>query len=186
MLRKALKDALRWGLAERNPTELADPPSMRLIKAARRRSMHVWSEEDLRRFLDHVQGQELGPLWHFAASTGARRSELLGVRWSDVDLNGATVTIRQTVLEGEQGHRPEEDQKSTMSARTIHLDRRTVAVLKNHRAAQSKQRLAMGAAWEDHDLVFTRLNGRWWNPDSITNAFRRQVTAADRACHQAP
>ena len=178
MLRKALKDAIRWGLAERNAAELADPPSTKVIQAARRRSMRTWSEEDLRRFLAHTPEHELGPMWLFAASTGVRRSELLGVRWSDIDLKGATVTIRQTVLNSEDGHRPEEDQKTVASARTIHLDRRTVATLRAHRAAQAKTRLAAGAAWEDNDLVFTRLNGDWWNPDSISSAFRRAVGVA--------
>jgi integrase len=82
------------------------------------------------------------------------------------------------VLNSEDGHRPEEDQKTVASARTIHLDRRTVATLRAHRAAQAKTRLAAGAAWEDNDLVFTRLNGDWWNPDSISSAFRRAVGVA--------
>jgi integrase len=178
MLRKALKDAIRWGLAERNAAELADPPSTKVIQAARRRSMRTWSEEDLRRFLAHTREHELGPVWLFAASTGVRRSELLGVRWSDIDLRAVIVTIRQTVLNSEDGHRPEEDQKTVASARTIHLDRRTVAMLRAHRAAQAKTRLAAGAGWEDNDLVFTRLNGGWWNPDSVSSAFRRAVKAA--------
>jgi len=117
-------------------------------------------------------------MWLFAASTGVRRSELLGVRWSDLDLRAATDPIRQTVLNSEDGHRTEEDQKTVTSARTIHLDWRTVGTLRAHRAVEAEYRLAAGAAWEDNDLVFTRLNGKWWNPDSISNAFRRAVKAA--------
>ena len=178
MLRKALRDAVRWGLAERNATELADPPSMRVVQSSRRRSMRTWTEEELRSFLSSTRGTERGAMWLFAASTGVRRSELLGLRWSDVDLKAATATIRQTVVEGADGHRPEEDQKTATSARTIHLDRRTVEVLRAHRAVQARLRLAAGEVWEDHDLVFTRSNGAWWNPDSVTNAFRREVKAA--------
>ena len=100
----------------------------------------------------HTREHELGPVWLFAASTGVRRSELLGVRWSDIDLRAVIVTIRQTVLNSEDGHRPEEDQKTVASARTIHLDRRTVAMLRAHRAVQAKTRLAAGAGWEDNDL----------------------------------
>jgi len=51
-------------------------------------------------------------------------------------------------------------------------------MLRAHRAVQAKTRLAAGAGWEDNDLVFTRLNGGWWNPDSISSAFRRAVKAA--------
>ncbi len=71
MLRKALKDAIRWGLAERNAAELADPPSTKVIQAARRRSMRTWSEEDLRRFLAHTREHELGP---YGCSRPARAS----------------------------------------------------------------------------------------------------------------
>lgn len=144
MLRKALRDAVRWGLAERNATELSDPPSMRIVQSARRRSMRTWSEVDLRGFLSKTRQHDLWPMWLFSASTGVRRSELLGLRWSDVDLKAATAAIRQTVVEGEDGPRPEEDQKTATSARTIHLDRRTVEVLRTHRAAQAKLRLAAG------------------------------------------
>jgi len=71
MLRKALKDAIRWGLAERNAAELADPPSTKVIQAARRRSMRTWSEEDHRRFLAHTREHELGP---YGCSRPARAS----------------------------------------------------------------------------------------------------------------
>lgn len=178
MLRTALNDALRWGLVQRNATELADPPPMRGVKAARRRSMKTWTADELRRFLKHTQDHALGPLWAFAAATGLRRSELLGLRWADVDLDRWTVTVSQTVLEGEEGHRPEEDQKSTTSARTIHLDRRTVELLRRHRKAQLEQRLQAGPAWQDHDLVFPLRNGTWYHPDTITSAFGRAVKAA--------
>ncbi|HWB70591.1 MAG TPA: site-specific integrase [Egibacteraceae bacterium] len=117
-------------------------------------------------------------MWLSAASTGVRRSELLGVRWADVDLVAATVTIRQTVVEGEHGHRPEEDQKTTTSARTIHLARRTVEVLRAHRESQAELRRGAGVAWEDRGLVFTQPNGAWWHPDSVSSAFRRAVKAA--------
>src|SRR5690606_6410557 len=148
-------------LVERNAADLADPPPAKVVQAARRRSMRTWSESDLRRFLDETHDHPLGSMWWFAASTGVRRSELLGLRWSDVDINAAMATVRQTVLDSADGHRLEEDQKTVASARTIHLDRRTVAVLKAHRREQNRQRLAVGERWQDHDLVFARPDGTW-------------------------
>ncbi len=179
MLRKALNDAVRWGYAQRNPVPLADAPPEKVIQAARRRSMRTWSERELRRFLKSTYGDDLHPLWMFAAGTGVRRSELLGVRWPDLNLRAATVTVRQTVLATADGYRPEEDQKSRLSARTIHLDHRTLDVLREHLAAQNRARQAAGSAWEDHNLVFPRQDGSWWNPPAISLAFRRAVKTAD-------
>jgi integrase len=179
MLRKALNDAVRWGLIERNPAVLADPPAARIEKAAQRRRMHTWNAEELRRFLQHTEDDELHAAWFIAASTGVRRSELLGLRWSDLDLEAGYLQVRRTVVPGPDGayhYILMEEHKSSASARTIHLDGRTVLVLRSHKAAMDALK-----PWreEDHDLVFPRLDGRWWNPPAITQAFRRAVLAAD-------
>ncbi|MBA2557082.1 MAG: tyrosine-type recombinase/integrase [Chloroflexi bacterium] len=178
MLRKALNDAVRWGRVQRNVTVLADPPSLQVVKSARRRGMHTWTEGELRTFLESAREHDLQRLWLFMASTGVRRSEILGLRWSEVNLAGATVTVRQTILATAEGFMPHDDQKSALSARTIHLDRRTVAMLRTHRAAQNEARIAAGSAWQDNGLVFPRGDGSWWNPPAISLAFRRAVKRA--------
>jgi integrase len=175
MLRKALNDAARWGRVQRNVALLADPPPMKVVRAARRRSMQTWTEAQLRTFLDGTHGHELHPLWMFFAATGMRRSEALGLRWSEVNLAAATVTVRQTVLLTSEGYRPQQDQKSALSARTLHLDQRTVGMLCVQRAAQDAAKDKLGPAWQDHGLVFPREDGSWWNPPAVTRAFERAV-----------
>lgn len=177
MLRKALNDAVRWGKLSRNPALRADPPPMRNIKAARRRAMRTWSAQELHKFLDLTRGHPPHVLWLVAATTGLRRSEVLGLRWRDIDLRAATLTVLQTVTVSENGYAPSEDQKSDRSARTVHLDRRVVEALRAHRAEQNEVRLVVGAAWNAHDLVFPREDGSWWNPGSLTSAFARAVKA---------
>lgn len=178
MLRKAPRDAKRWGRVERNPTDLADPPPMKVVNAARRRSMTTWTEDDLARFLTPTEGHALHTLWAFAASTGMRRSELLGLRWADIDLDRRTATVRQIVINGEHGYLLERDEKSVASGRTIHLSKRTVAMLAEHRRRQDEDREAAGPAWQNHDLVFAQADGRWWNPPAISLAFGRAVKRA--------
>lgn len=97
-------------------------------------------------------------------TTGVRRSELLGIRWSDLNLKTGTATIRQIVIDGPGGYGRERDQKSVASGRTVHLSARTVEVPQRHRLAQDEAREAAGLAWKDHDLVFPRGDGTWWNP----------------------
>lgn len=179
ILRAALNDAVRWGRLRRNPTVTADPPPMKVVKAASRRSMKTWTADELQHFLEQTADDPHHALWFLVASTGLRRSEVLGVRWCDLDLDGRILSVEQTVRDSVEGHRPEGHQKSVTSARTIHLDRRTVEVLRAHRRTQDEQRRIAGAAWEANDLVFCRDDGRWYHPDSITTVFRESVEACD-------
>jgi hypothetical protein len=120
----------------------------------------------------------LHPLWAFAVATGMRRSELLGLRWADVDFKRGTAAVSQIVIDGEDGYRLERDQKSVASGRTIHLSKRTVRMLTEHRELQAKEREIAGPAWKDHDLVFPRDDGTWYNPPAISLAFGRAVKRA--------
>lgn len=178
ILRKACNDAVRWGLITRNPVGLADPPPLRVVQASRRRSMHTWAPAELCEFLAATESHELYPMWFFASTTGVRRSELLGQRVPDLDLDAATATVRQTVTPSEDGYRPTDDQKTQRSARTVHLDRRTVTVMRDHLEAQQKIRRQIGLGWNEQQLVFPRADGRWWNPPAITLAFIRAVKRA--------
>ena len=90
ILHRALRDAAKWGLIARNPADAADPP--RKVEP----TMTVWSPTELRTFLAHVEGDRLAAVWNLLATTGMRRGELLGLRWSDVDLEASTVTIVQS------------------------------------------------------------------------------------------
>jgi integrase len=132
---------------------------MRVVKASRRRGMQTWSPSELRDFLDSTCEHERHTLWCVLAATGMRRSEILGLRWSEVDLAAATLTVRQTIVATADGFQPQDEQKSEGSARTIHLDRRTVAQLRAHRAAQNEGKLALGSAWQDNNLVFPCADG---------------------------
>ena len=81
--RRALADAVRLGLIETNAALSADPPSARAAKAAPR---PTWSAEELRRFLAKTMTDPYYAAYYLALSTGVRRSELLGLRWCDVEL----------------------------------------------------------------------------------------------------
>jgi integrase len=88
-LHKALRDALDDGLLRRNPAERAHS------KPKDRPEMETWSADELAAFLTFTaQDREL-VLYHVAAATGMRRGELLGLRWRDVDLKAAKLSVKQ-------------------------------------------------------------------------------------------
>lgn len=151
IIRRTLADAVRKGLLARNVADLADPPSATEAKAP---TMRTWTADELAAFLKHVSEDRLFAAWMTAASTGARRGEVLGARWRDLDLVGRRWGIVQTVIESGVS-RP----KSGRS-RSVALDAGTVDTLRAHRKAQAAERLALGPAYVDSDLVFCREDGR--------------------------
>lgn len=178
VLAQACKEAMRWGLIERNPADLVDPPSLRLVAARRRRAMRVWDSEQLRAFLAHVATHRFQALWLTAATTGMRRSELLGLRWADVDLASATVVVSATLVSGAGGPLFEELQKTRAGHRTISLDEGTVDALRIEAARQEHDRRLVKDWDNQHGLVFVWDDGRHLNPDWVWHEFVRLVDEA--------
>jgi integrase len=178
-LRRALADAVRWGLAEHNATDRADPPPVRAVEAERRAALRVWTAADLAQFLTDTAGHRHHALWEVASSTGMRRGELCGLCWSDVDLDAGSITVRHRVVLGPDGYQLEDGTKSDHSARTLDLDDRTTGILRAVKVAQAEARLLAGPAWTDLGVVFTDERGRWLSPPAVTQTFKRAVRATD-------
>src|SRR5581483_7356472 len=173
VLRKALADATRKRYVTRNVALDADPPK---VPGPGEREMAVWTPEELRTFLDGISQHRLAAAYVLAASTGMRRGEVLGVRWSDLDLDAGTVSIRHTIVSVEYEVQVSEP-KTARGRRTISLDAATVAVLLWHRQAQERERLERqsGEQIDDQDLVFCRADGRPIHPDYFSQTFDRTV-----------
>ncbi len=132
--------------------------------------MSVWSPEQLRVFIDSVRGDRLFGAWLLGATTGMRRGELLGLRWSDVDLERGEASAKQirTVARYQTiTVRPKTDK----GARTVALDPATVAALRAHRVAQLEERLAAGSTYDATDLVFTLPDGSAIHPERFSRWF---------------
>ena len=188
----ALSTAVKRRKISVNPGEYVELPSGRAdralvwtehrVEAWRRTGKRpaaamVWTPEQAGAFLDFATDDELYALWHLIAFRGMRRSEALGLPWSDVDLDRGIVTIRKArvqvgrdVVAG--------DTKTDTSARTVSLDAGTAEVLRAHRRRQAELRLMLGSAWVDTGLVFTKADGAALVPDSASQRFDRLVIRA--------
>ena len=62
----------------------------------------------------------------------------------------------------------------------IELDSRTVAMLRRHRKAQAQDKLLLGVEYDDHGLVFPRIDGRPQHPETFSKTFDRRVRVAAR------
>ncbi len=110
--------------------------------------------EQARLLLQKVKEHRLEGLLTLALATGMREGELLGLRWSDVDLEKGMLRVARTLTYVPGPGFVEGEPKTAKGKRTILLPQFVIETLKRHRVTQLGKRLAVGAAWVDRDLVF--------------------------------
>jgi integrase len=171
-LSSALDYAVRQRIIAHNVMVDVDRPRRQ------RTAMRVWSAGQLAKFLTAVEADRLHPVLRLASHTGARRSELLGLKLPQLDLAAATlsITARRTRVGYEMIERA--GTKTAAGARVIDLDPLTVEVLRTWRKAQAAERQAWGVAYVDTDYVFTAENGEPLHADHLAQRFERLVAAA--------
>lgn len=177
MLRKALEDARERGYVGRNVCDLANPPRQKDVRSKRARD-RAWTPDQLRAFLATTADDRLSAIWHLVATTGLRRAEVCGLRWTDVDLEGSRLRITRTVTEVSSGLVEQDDGKTLAAERSLALDSGTVEVLRRWKAQQAEERLAAGSAWCDTGLVFTREDGTGHRPKRLSSTFTSRVDGA--------
>ena len=161
------------GLLSSNPVALAD----RSRTVRRDATVQVWTLEEIAEFLKAVAGDRFSALWRAAATTGLRRSEVCGLSWPDMDLDGARLSVRQAVVVVE-GRSHIKSPKTSRSRRSVDLDKSTVSQLKEWRKTQLEERLRAGEAWASGSWIFTDQLGKPVNPDWVGKRFRTLVSAA--------
>ena len=165
-IHKALKSAMKMGLIARNPADLVDIPKVT------RRDMRVMSEIELQIFLEFARSTPYYALFYTDLFTGLRRSELLALRWCDLDLLLCQASITRTLHQLHNREIVFRQPKTAKGRRLIALSPSTVAVLEEHRSAQMEQRRAAGTTLHDDDLVFSQPDGNPLLPDTVTVAWR--------------
>ena len=113
-----------------------------------------------------------------ALNTGMRRGELLGLRWSDIDLDLSFLNVRQTLQFTRANGIEFKEPKTDSSKREITLPSIAVEVLRTRKAAQLRERLMLGLGKDETALVFTREDQQPIAPYNITKAFNRLVKKA--------
>ena len=158
VLRAALADAVEEGLIPRSPAARVPLPRT-VAKPVKVKDIQAWEATDVERFLavisDHrwATGFQLGVLY------GLRRSEVLALRWDDLDIGGRTLRIDESLVAVNRGA-VLGDAKNARSRRLVPLSTETVRALNRRRAEQAEERLLAGPDWEDNDLIISTRNGR--------------------------
>jgi integrase len=171
VLHRALTQAVRWEWVWSNPAALASPPRVEPP------DIRPPSVEQVRHLLDAVREVHVAffTYLHLAVMTGARRSQLLAMRWSDVDFDHAAVGFSRALVEGPTGP----VLRTTENRRTyrVALDPTSVELLLAHR-----DRAATRTDGVVDGFVFSSDAGRHpWRPNWVTKrfiAYRRRAGLA--------
>lgn len=172
VLRRALNEAQAHGLVPRNAAALVRAPK------APRGEMKVYDPEQTRRLLAAAAGTRLEAWVVLAVSTGARLGELLGLHWRDVSLDGKYLNVQTHLRRLRDAGLVFKDVKTSGSRRKIALTDTAVEALRAHRTRQLEERLAMGEAWEDHDLVFCNYKGGPLYPGNVRSEYYIPIVKA--------
>jgi integrase len=166
----ALADALRRGLVTRNVAVVARAPKQRSLQRTEGMSL---TEDELRQLMRTAAGHRLFPLYWLTAMTGMRRSEVLGLKWPDIDFTKRRLHLnRGLVAVGYEVH--ETRGKTKTARRAISLDDTTLTILAGWRAFQAAEFAAVGID-NDEQWVFTDGDGQPVHPHAVYEAFRRIV-----------
>ena len=166
-LHKALKHAVRMGMILRNPADAVESPKVKSHE------MRVMSESDLHMFLEYARSTSYYTLFYTALFTAMRRSELLALRWSDIDLRICQISVSRTLHQLHNRNIIITQTKTDKSRRLIALSPSTTLVLRDHRHHQEVLRQTIGIPLTNDDLVFCQYDGKPLLPDSVSHAWHR-------------
>ena len=136
-----------------------------------------WSIQELNTFLDVARSHRLFFFFRLSAFTGARRGELLALKWSDFD--GTAITIsKNRLMAGNQVIEQNSTKGGTNGQRRVPLDRETIELFNVHRVNQLKERMALGENWQETGYVFVQENGLPLYPHTPSDLFKKLLNKA--------
>jgi integrase len=166
VLHRALSQAVRWEWIWLNPASHASPPRYVPVE------IRPPSAREVADLVTHASKADpsLGLFFLLAATTGARRGELLALRWKDVDLNEGSLAFQRSLIEGPDG--PELAPTKTRRSHRVALDAASIAALRSqlNRAAFPVKESGPG----DRFVFSLEPDGMVpWRPNWVTKAFIR-------------
>jgi integrase len=165
-LSQAFKIGVKQELVGRSPMQAVTAP------AQPRKSMTIWSVEQVQRFLSVAQQSHYGPIYAAILHTGLRRGEVLGPRWCDVDLDRATITVNQTIALVKARRQVNPTPKNKSSNRTIPIDPVLVELLRQHKLHRVVPKM------NGTDFVFHTQAGTPIYPRNLMRDFERWLKVA--------
>lgn len=169
LLHKALNDAVKWGLLARNIVDAVSPP------LNTRKEMRILDDTEINKVLSESRDNKYFILFAVDLMTGLRRSEILGLQWTDVDLVMAELSVTRSLhrlTTGETIYRPP---KTAKSRRTVALSPATCQLFREHLQKMMDICSRLNIPFTNDRLVFSEPDGSPFRPDTITQAWHRMM-----------
>lgn len=170
-LHNALKQAVKWGLMSRNPSDFVELPKVP------HKDRRVLSADEAVEFLKAAETMPNGLIFEFALLTGMRPEEYLALRWSDIDFQRGAAQVQRALVRHKKRVSFEEP-KTPRSRRTVFLPGPLVEKIKAHKRRQAVERIKLGEAWGSFDLVFCSVEGTPLSIPNITYRYFRPILGA--------
>jgi len=140
--------------------------------------MQTWNEDEIMLFLDAAKPTPYYEIFYLALFTGMRRSELLALRWQDIDSILGQIYVNRSVhvLKGGKVHY--RTPKTAKGRRTIALTPSTLLMLAEYRQRKEAEALLLDRPIQDSDLLFGNLEGKPVLPSTLTHTWGRMVKTA--------
>lgn len=172
VLRRALTQAMNWGLINRNLAAVIAAP--RPV----RREMKALSLDQLKALFAASRTSRFYPLWVILGTAGLRLGEALGLGWEDVDFGGGRLVVKRALQRRRGGGLVFVNPKTAKSRRSVHLTGFAVDALREQWLGQAKQRTST-PDWKESGLVFTNLHGHPMESGVVGTALKRVLHQAE-------
>lgn len=173
VLHRLLKHAAQWGIVHQNVASLVDAP------AVAGKEIEILTAADLKAVLVTLRGRPIYPIAITALGTGMRRSELLALRWQDVDLDKAVLRVERSLEQTKRAGLVFKAPKTRHGRRSITLPSSVVAELRSHWKAQQEMRLMLGIGKAPPEsLVFAAQDGSTRTPNALTKEWQTVMANA--------
>lgn len=176
VLGSALNQAVKWQLLQASPMSGVDAPKASQSSATGRDALTLKQTRQLFAAAKAWRGGRLHPALVLAVSTGMRQGEMLGLRWDDFNPERGTLTVRRTLHREKDGwsYGPTKGGKD----RTLEIDDRLVALLREHRKRQLEDRMK-APQWTETGHIFTTLEGKPIHRAVLYQSFKRLLRRED-------
>lgn len=171
VLHGALDQAYKNQIILYNPCDMVNKPQT--VK----KEFVCWTADQANTFLAAMIGDRKYIIYLLALTTGMRRSELLGLRWEDIDMKKNLVSVKQVLIRVKGGFKFQEP-KTKKSKRTIQVSDRVIKALKQWKKEQNIEKAAFPGEYNEQNLILCSIMGEPVNPESVSRNFKKDLEAA--------
>ena len=170
---RALKQAVIAGLIPSNPADNVKLPKVK------KPDLSPLMDDNIGKFMEAIQGDRFERLFILALFSGMRQSEIIGLRWDDVDLDNGTILVRRQLQKSRSsGKYIYVGETKNGKERTVSIAPSVAKVLRQQKAQQAEWQLAAGSLWNNADnLVFTDEAGNHIRHNTMTEHFKNAVAS---------